>query len=128
MAFQSIEFALTSQMERLCCYANLVNLMRLHGCVEHGSPDCVTSWVTWSKNVHYILGPLGKVSLFDLEFSFLRHSQPAPGFFDSAVLAHFVDKISKSDPRSEFVCSIAEPALVYVPETARRAARAHLFV
>ena len=65
-----------------------------------------------SKNVHYILGPLGKVSLFDLEFSFLRHSLPTPEFFDSSMLVHLVDRIIETDPRSEFVCSIAEPALV----------------
>ena len=64
-------------MERLCCYANLANLMLPHGCVEHGSPDCVTSWVTWSKNVRYILGPLGKVSLFDLDFSATASRRPA---------------------------------------------------
>jgi hypothetical protein len=36
VALETVDLTLLSGPERLCCYTNLVNLMRLHGCVEFG--------------------------------------------------------------------------------------------
>ena len=111
-ALSTANFANMLDIDRLCCYSNIVNIMRLHACVVLGPPQSAAEWVKWSKSVAYSLGGLGILSLFELEFSYLRASMPAPAMFDGA-LKCFVDAIPDSDPRSEFVVRTKEPSLQY---------------
>jgi zinc finger FYVE domain-containing protein 26 len=110
---RKIDLTLLSGPERLCCYTNVVNLMRLHGCIEFGPPGSAAHWVQWSQSVTYGFGRLGEVSLFDLEHSFLRHEQPAPMTWGSTVLKMFIEEITPDDPRIQFVSRLVEPALPF---------------
>lgn len=111
-ALSSADYANMLDIDRLCCYSNIVNIMRLHACVVLGPPQSAAEWVQWSKSVTYSLGGLGKLSLFELEFSYLRASMPVPAMFDGA-LKCFIEAIPDSDPRSEFLVRTNEPSLQY---------------
>jgi len=110
--FDKADFASLSDVEKLCTYSNVVNIMRLHACIELGPPECAGEWVHFSKSVRYSLGQLGCISLFDLEFSYLRAKLPVPTMFGGA-LKHFIEHIEESDPCSEFVVTMKEPSIQF---------------
>lgn len=108
----AIDYHLLTDAERLCVYSNLVNIMRLHGSIIFGPVQSAVQWVHWSKSIKYSLGALGVVSLFDLEFSYLRGALPTPQLFDGA-LRYLVDDIGENDSRRKFVVTVKEPSLQF---------------
>lgn len=106
------DLALLTDAERFCCYANVVNLMRIHGYLAFGPPETSASWVSWGRDVKYTFGPLGQICLLQLEHVFLRRSFPIPTIFNGA-LRLFVEELSDEDPLVELTVTTCNPAVEY---------------
>ena len=93
-SLRSYKLEALSDIERFCLYSNTCNLLRIIGCIELGPPQNACEWFSWSQSVCMPLGELGMVSLFDLEYKYLRASMsnrpvltaPTKYFIDEAQL------------------------------------------